>query len=198
MHSTSSSEICPSAVTSLWPMPSFLQACSQSLSPSLQQATDVGADLHVVLAQRLAVQHGVVRQHLVDLQRRHAHAPRHFVDQLVGDRADFILRVQQHRNHRRALPARRIALAGACRIWLPVVEKKSYSAAMTRIPAFIRPLHLALSVRVPQHKIHAADGGDHIGDQRALHHLRRTPADCRSWASACARGKGFAVPSLTT
>ena len=37
MHSTSSSEICPSAVTSLWPMPSFLQACSQSLSPSFSR-----------------------------------------------------------------------------------------------------------------------------------------------------------------
>ena len=33
MHSTSSSENCPSAVTSLWPMPSFLQACSYSSSP---------------------------------------------------------------------------------------------------------------------------------------------------------------------
>ena len=60
MHSTSSSENCPSAVTSLWPMPSFLQACSYSSSPPTQQAADVGADLHVILPQRLAVQHRVV------------------------------------------------------------------------------------------------------------------------------------------
>ena len=33
MHSTSSSENCPSGVTSLCPMPSFFQACSYNSSP---------------------------------------------------------------------------------------------------------------------------------------------------------------------
>src|ERR1017187_10738746 len=37
-----------------------------------EEATDVGADLDVVLSQRLLVQHGVVRQHFVDLERGHA------------------------------------------------------------------------------------------------------------------------------
>ena len=182
MHSTSSSEICPSAVTSLCPMPSFWQACSQSLSPSHQQATDIGADLHVILPQRLAVQHRVVGEHFVDLQRRHAHAPGHFVDQFVGDCAHFVLRVQQHRNHRRALPARRIARQELANPWLPVPARKR---------------HLTL-VRIPQNKIHAADGRDHIRDQSAFHHLGAPPAGCRSWASACARGRACVVPSLTT
>ena len=103
MHSTSSSEICPSAVTSLCRCRAFWQACSQSSVAVAQQATDVGADLHVILPQRLAVQHGVVADHFIHLQRSHAHAPGHFLDQLVGYRADLILRVEQHRNHRRAL-----------------------------------------------------------------------------------------------
>ena len=60
MHSTSSSENWPSAVTSLWPMPSFLQACSYSFVATGEQAADIGADLHVILAQRLRVQHRVI------------------------------------------------------------------------------------------------------------------------------------------
>ena len=76
----------------------------------VEQATDIGADLHVVFPQRLAVQHGVIREHLVHLQRGHAHALRHLLDQLLGDVAHFILRVEQHRNHGRALAPLGIAL----------------------------------------------------------------------------------------
>ena len=89
-----------------------------------------------------------------------AHAPRHFLDQLVGDGADFVLRVHQHRDHRRALAARRIALQqlleSGFQFW-----RKSHCWRVTGTGP------------VPQNEIHAADGGDHVGDQRALHHCRR-------------------------
>ena len=75
-----------------------------------EQATDVGADLHVRFPQRLAMQHGVVAEHFLHLQRLHAHAARDFLHQFLRHGADLVLRVQQHRHHRRALPARRIAL----------------------------------------------------------------------------------------
>ena len=47
-----------------------------------------------------------------DLERRPVFqsAARDFIDQLIGASADLILTVQQHRNHRRPLPSRRIAL----------------------------------------------------------------------------------------
>ncbi len=110
MHSTSSMENCPSAVTPWFSMPSFSAGMFQQLVGVVQQATDVGADLHVILAARLAVQHAVVGNHFVDLQRRHADALGHFLHQFVGDRPDLILRIEEHRNHRRALAPGGIAL----------------------------------------------------------------------------------------
>ena len=110
MHSTSSSEIWPSAVTSLWPMPSFFAGMLPQLLAAAQQAADVGADLHVILAQRLAVQHGVVADHFVHLQRSHRTRRATSATSSCGSRADLILRVKQHRDHRRALAA----LAGNC------------------------------------------------------------------------------------
>ena len=93
MHSTSSSEIAPSAVTSLCPMPSFLQACSHSSSPPRQQATDVGADLHVVLAQRLAC--AASSSSRPPRPPAAASSPSRRAiscDQFLGDGADFVLR----------------------------------------------------------------------------------------------------------
>ena len=72
MHSTSSSENWPSGVTSLCPMPSFLLGVLAQLFAADQQAADIGADLHVILPQRLAMQHRVVADHFVHLQRRDA------------------------------------------------------------------------------------------------------------------------------
>src|SRR5581483_9887609 len=43
----------------------------------------------------------------------------------------------------------------AWRIWLPVVEKTS------------------LAIRIAQNEVHAADRGDHIGDQAAFYHSPR-------------------------
>src|SRR5580658_9722114 len=57
-----------------------------------QQATDVGADLHMVLTERLLVQHGVVTDHLIHLQRTHSGAPCHLFDQFRSHRANLILR----------------------------------------------------------------------------------------------------------
>ena len=94
-------EIVPDAKLAAGVLPQFIAI--------VEEATDVGADLHVVFPQRLPVQHGIVRQHLADLQRSRAQATGNLVDQLVRNPAEFILRIEQHRDHRRALPSRRIA-----------------------------------------------------------------------------------------
>src|ERR1035437_2861085 len=124
----------------------------------VQQATDVGADLHVVFPQRLGVQHGVIRQDFIDLQRSDPDAGSHFIHQFVGDLADFILRVEQHGDHRRALASRRIALQEFVKPGFQLRGKCHYLS--------VSP------VRVAENEIHAADGRDHIRDQGALHHSR--------------------------
>ena len=50
-------------------MPSFFLRVLIQLFAAHQQATDVGAHLHVILAQRLAVQHRIIADHFVHLQR---------------------------------------------------------------------------------------------------------------------------------
>src|SRR5690242_7262170 len=58
-----------------------------------EKATDVGADLDVILPHGLAMKHGIVAHHLVDLKGRNFAAPGDFVDQLRRDGADLVLRV---------------------------------------------------------------------------------------------------------
>src|SRR5262245_33056935 len=60
----------------------FLTGVLVQLIAIPQQTTDIGADLDVIFAHRLAMQHRVVGQHFIDLQRGHAHAPGDLVDQL--------------------------------------------------------------------------------------------------------------------
>src|ERR1035441_5164027 len=93
----------------LVPDSQFLAGVFVELVAVVQQATDIRAHLHVEFPQRLAVQHRVIREDFVHLQRAHAHAPGHFLDQFVGNMPQLILRVTQHRNHRRPLPPRRVA-----------------------------------------------------------------------------------------
>ena len=90
--------------------PQLLTGVVPQLSAAGQQATDVGADLDVVFPQWLLMQHGVIREHFVHLQRRDANTARYFLDELVRNVAQFILRVKQHGDHGRALSSRRIAL----------------------------------------------------------------------------------------
>src|ERR1700728_1508172 len=73
-------------------------------------AGDVAADMHMILAERLAMQHRIIADDLVDLQRGDAAAARHFFHQLLRDRTDLVLRIEQHGHHRRALAPGWIAL----------------------------------------------------------------------------------------
>ncbi len=67
----------------------------------------------------------------------------------------------------------------------------------TSKPGATQGLAHSLPVRIPQHKIHAADGRDHVRDQRAFHHFRRRLQIAEARRRACERGTGFCVPSLT-
>src|SRR5215472_3253479 len=68
-----------------------------------QHASDVGANLHVMLAHGLAMQHRVVRQRFFDLDIVQIQSARDFRNHFVADVAVFVLRVHQHRNQRAAL-----------------------------------------------------------------------------------------------
>ena len=88
----------------------FLVADFQALFGSLenvvaaaQHAGDVGADLHVVLAHRLAMQHGVILERFLDLHGAKIEARGDFRDHFVADETEFVLRVHQHRDQRAAL-----------------------------------------------------------------------------------------------
>src|SRR5208282_5391743 len=51
----------------------------------------------------LAVEHGVVADHLHHLNGAHVHAPRHLGNDFLAHVADFILRIEEQRNHGRPL-----------------------------------------------------------------------------------------------
>ena len=72
------------------------------VSPA-QHAGHVRANLNVVLAPRLAAQHGVKPQGLLHLNCAKLQAARDLFDQFIRDEAVFVLRVQQHRNQRASL-----------------------------------------------------------------------------------------------
>src|SRR5271170_5448807 len=55
------------------------------------------------------MQHGIIADHLVDLQRGDAAAPGDFGNQLRRNGADFVLCVDQHRHDRRSLLGSRVA-----------------------------------------------------------------------------------------
>ena len=79
----------------------FLEALVDFVSAA-QHATDVGADLHVVFAGRLEAQHRVVGGHVAHFEFGDADALGHFGDHRIGEIADFVLRIEQHGNQRRA------------------------------------------------------------------------------------------------
>ena len=149
MHSTSSSENWPSASHFLVRNPELLAGVLVQLVAIVQQATDVGADLDVILAQRLGVQHGVVGHHFVDLQRRHANARGDFVDQFLGHRADFVLRVHQHRNHRGTLPSRRIALQHFVKPGFKLRRKCHYLSVSPSTKSMLPMAAITSAIRVP-------------------------------------------------
>ncbi len=66
-------------------MPSFLQACSHSSAPPVSRQLMLVQTWMWYLPERLAVQHRVVGDHLVHLQRRDAGALGDFLDQLRRD-----------------------------------------------------------------------------------------------------------------
>ena len=91
MHSTSSSEIKPSCETCLLPKPSVLQACSNKLFAANRLTGDIGANLHMIATQRLAVQHRIVTDYFVYLQGGNAATAGDFFDELTTHIADFVL-----------------------------------------------------------------------------------------------------------
>src|SRR5581483_11604640 len=66
-----------------------------------QHAADVRAHLHVIFPERLAMQHRVIPDHFIHLQRRHAAPLCNLFDEFCRDRANLVLRVDQHRDHGR-------------------------------------------------------------------------------------------------
>ena len=92
MHSTSSSEKSPSGVMPLWPTPETVE----DVVAAAQHAADVGADLDVVFADGLEMQHGVVTGDIAHVELGDADAPGHFGNDRVGEIADFVLRIEQH------------------------------------------------------------------------------------------------------
>ena len=60
-----------------------------------EHATDICADLHVVLAGRLEAEHGVVAGHVANIEGRDADAMRDLGDGRIGKITDFILRIKQ-------------------------------------------------------------------------------------------------------
>src|SRR5579863_6939865 len=69
---------------------------------SAEHATDVGADLDVVLAGRLEAKHGVVGGDVAHLKLGDADAAGNLGNDRVREIADLVLRVEQHGNQRRA------------------------------------------------------------------------------------------------
>ena len=71
-------------------------AVVEDLVAAAQHAGDVGADLHVVFAGGLGAEHGVVGEHVADIELEDVDAGGNLVDDGFGDVADLILRVEQH------------------------------------------------------------------------------------------------------
>ena len=74
---------CPSGVVPLCPTPSFFLQCSNSSSPPTQHARDVRANLHVILALRLAGAASSSSRYFVHLQRS-IRGGRRFLDHLIA------------------------------------------------------------------------------------------------------------------
>ncbi len=74
----------------------------EKLIAAAKHATDIRAHLHVELANRMRTQHRVVRQHVADIQLTDVQALCDFRNRRIRHIPDFILRVEQHRNQRRA------------------------------------------------------------------------------------------------
>ena len=70
---------------------------------TLQQAADIGANLHVVLAARLSSQHGVVADHIAYFEIAQIQSLPDFVDSLICEISNFILNVEQYWHQYRPL-----------------------------------------------------------------------------------------------
>src|ERR1039458_4562338 len=93
--------------------------------------------------------HGVVRQHFVDLKGRASDAGSDFVHQFVGDAADFVLRVEQHGDHRRALAARRIALQEFVKPGFQLGGKCHYLSVSPRTKSMLPMEAITSAIKIP-------------------------------------------------
>src|SRR5947209_8685923 len=80
----------------------LLTMVKQFLSAA-QHAGNIGTHLHVVLAQRLGAQHGVVADHVAHLQLGQINFPCDVCNRRVREIAQLILRVKQHGDKERPL-----------------------------------------------------------------------------------------------
>ena len=180
MHSTSSSENRPSSVTCLCPMPRVFSACSIEFFRAAQLAADVRADLHVILPERLLVQHRVVADHFVHLQPGYARG---------AWRTPASILPKGGRPH----PGNTAASGSEPSGCGPADRRPSISQAAVRVRA-----RKSLPVHVSEYEIHAAHRGDRVGDQFAFDTSRGS--DCRlpklgvRMKTRC----GLDEPSLTT
>src|SRR5580704_14703120 len=75
----------------------------EDLVAAAEHARDVGADLHVVLACGFGAEHGVVAEDVAYVEFEEVEALGDLGDYGIGDIADLVLRVEQHRDECRAL-----------------------------------------------------------------------------------------------
>jgi hypothetical protein len=141
------------------PVSRFLLMTDAKLFPAMiknffaaaQHATDVGADLHVILSHRLGVQQRIVADHVAHLQFSQIGLFCQIGNGFVGQVPNFVLRVQQHGDKEGA----------PCRVLLDLLVEE--------LIEFLRDNHL--SVYFTQHNIYASDGSNYISYQLTFAHF---------------------------
>ncbi len=82
----------------------LLSAMVEHFFGAAQHATDVGADLHDVLAGRLGSQQGVITDDVANLELRQLDSLGDFANHIISEVPDFILRIKKKRNQGRPFP----------------------------------------------------------------------------------------------
>ena len=83
-------------------------AMVQNLFAAAQHAADVGANLNMVFAHGLGMQQGVIADHVADFELGQFGLFCQMCNRVIAQVAEFILRIQQHRNEEPSL--RRVLL----------------------------------------------------------------------------------------
>src|SRR5579859_7501987 len=78
----------------------LLLAVCQQLIAATQHATDIGAYLYMILAQRLGMEQGVVAENVMHIELRDPNAGGHFADHGIREITDLVLGIEEHGNER--------------------------------------------------------------------------------------------------